>query len=71
MRFYYNAGLNICAEEQWVAEYLVQYNDWCALLNTDEVIEILREKREYFGWYECEVSNTIAESMEGLSLDNY
>ena len=61
MRFYYNAGMNLCAEEKWVVEYLV-VNDYCA--NEEEALEGLHYKRVFYDWFECEVSNTIEEKFE-------
>ena len=61
MRFYYNAGMNLCAEENWVVEYLVE-NDYCA--NEEEALEGLHHKRVFYDWFECEVSNTIEEKFE-------
>lgn len=60
MRFYYNADENICAEEHWVAKYLC-YED--LVESSDEAIEELRTRREFYGWFECEVSDTIKEKM--------
>ena len=58
MRFYYNADINICAEESWVAEYL--FFDG-SVESREEAVEELRTKREFYGWFDCEVSNTIKE----------
>ena len=58
MRFYYNSELNICAEEPWVVDYL--YCDG-AVNSREEALEGLHTKREFYGWFDCEVSNTIAE----------
>lgn len=61
-KFYYNYSLNLCAEEEWVVEYLL-IND---VLSDDreEILKGLHTCREFRGWYECEVSNTIADAME-------
>lgn len=58
MRFYYNADMNVCAEENWVTEYL-----WINGMFESErkALEELRTKHEVYGWFECEVSNTIEE----------
>ena len=56
MRFYYNNDINICAEEPWVAEYLFLEK---AVDSIEEAIEELHSKREFYGWFECDVSNTI------------
>ena len=58
MNFYYNASMNVCAEEKWVIEYLV-INGYC--MNEEEALEGLRRRRVFFDWFDCEVSNTIAE----------
>ena len=58
MRFYYNSELNICAEESWVADYLYYGG---AVDSREEALENLHTKREFYGWFDCEVSNTIAE----------
>ena len=58
MRFYYNSELNLCAEEPWVAGYLYYHG---AVDSTEEALENLRTKREFYGWFDCEVSDTIAE----------
>ena len=60
MNFYYNAGMNVCAEEKWVVEYLVT-NGYCT--DEEEALEGLRYKRVFFDWFGCEVSNTIAEAI--------
>ena len=58
MRFYYNANMNICAEENWVTDYLFIGG---MIESREEALEELRTKHEVFGWFECEVSNTIDE----------
>ena len=58
MKFYYNADMNICAEETWVTDYLFISGK---VESREEALEELREKREFYGWFECEVSNTIDE----------
>lgn len=58
MNFYYNMDINCCADETWVSDYL--YNDG-VVESREEAIESLHTKREFYGWYDCEVSNTIAE----------
>ena len=60
MRFYHNSGLNLTAEEEWVADYLYQSGQ---VDSRDEAREGLETKREFCGWYECEVSNTIEEAL--------
>jgi hypothetical protein len=63
MNFYYNVNENVCAEESWVIEYILSneedVHDW------EEVYNGLHTCREYYGWIDCEVSNTIMEKMEG------
>jgi hypothetical protein len=61
MRFYHNKHTNITAEEQWVADYLYQSGQ---VESREEAVEELQSRREFCGWYECEVSNTIEEAME-------
>ena len=61
MRFYYNADLNTCAEESWVIEYILnneEEQDW------EKVYGGLRSCHEYYGWFDCEVSDTIADKFE-------
>lgn len=60
MRFYYHLGENVCAEEDWVTAYLVN-NEECE--NEVDALVGLRSCREFCGWIECEVSNTIEELM--------
>lgn len=58
MRFYYNADMNVCAEETWVINYLFIRR---MIKSKEEALEELRTKHEVYGWFECEVSNTINE----------
>lgn len=58
MRFYFNDQIDVCAEENWVADYLVE-NGYTN--NREEAIQELRTKRNFYGWFDCEVSNTIEE----------
>lgn len=58
VNFYYNINMNICAEEDWVAGFLVENED-CE--NKEEALDGLRSCREFCGWIDCDVSNTIAE----------
>lgn len=60
MRFYHNNNINITAEESWVADYLYQSGQ---VENREKAVEDLQSKREFCGWYECGVSNTIEERM--------
>ena len=58
MRFYYNADMNICAEETFVIDYLFMGG---MVESREEALEELKTKHEVYGWFECEVSNTIKE----------
>ena len=58
VNFYYNIHINICAEEDWVVGFLVENED-CE--NKEEALEGLHSCREFYGWIDCDVSNTIAE----------
>lgn len=61
MNFYYNMGMNLCADENWVIEYLVING---IVENEDEALRGLRSCREFHGWFDCEVSNSIADKFE-------
>lgn len=56
--FYYNTHINICAEEKWVVDFLVE-NEECE--DKEEALEGLRSCREFYGWIDCIVSDTIEE----------
>ena len=58
VNFYYNINMNICAEEDWVVGFLVENED-CE--NKEEALNGLHSCREFYGWIDCDVSNTIAE----------
>lgn len=58
MNFYYNIQINVCAEENWVANYLVE-NGYCE--TEEEAIANLHTCHDFGGWFDCEVSNTIEE----------
>ena len=58
MKFYYNADMNVCAEETWVTDYLFMGG---MVELREKALEELRTKHEVYGWFECEVSNTIDE----------
>ena len=60
MKFYHNNNINTTAEEKWVADYLYMSGQ---VDSREEAIEGLQDKREFCGWYECKVSNTIKEKM--------
>ena len=54
MRFYFNVDMNLCAEEDSVADFLSESFD-----SKEKAIEELRTRHEVCGWYECEVSIAI------------
>lgn len=54
MRFYFNEDENICADEDWLIDFL--YN---GELTKDEIRQELRTTRCYYGWFECDVSDSI------------
>lgn len=58
IKFYYNIYMNICAEESWVTDFLVENED-CE--DKEEALMGLRSCREFYGWMDCTVSNTIEE----------
>lgn len=58
MIFYFNCGLGTCAEEDWVVDYLYMGGMFDS---REEALDALNTKNEVYGWFECEVSNTIAE----------
>lgn len=59
--FYFNSDSNICATEYWVIEYLfyMGVDD-----SRENIKNELRSKREFFGWYECTVSDDIYEKIQ-------
>lgn len=59
MRFYFNDQIDVCAEEPWVVDYLVE-NGFCE--NEAEALEELHTRRNFHGWFDCEVSPAIEES---------
>ena len=61
MNFYYNMGMSLCADENWVIEYLVING---IVENEDEALIGLHSCREFHGWFDCEVSNSIADKFE-------
>lgn len=61
MRFYHNNNINTTAEESWVADYLYISGQ---VDSREEAIENLQGMREFCGWYDCQVSNTIEEVMK-------
>ena len=56
--FYFNLELNTCATENWVVDYLFYMG---VEDSREQIREELHSKREFFGWYECEVSDDIYE----------
>ena len=60
MKFYHNNNINTTAEEKWVADYLYMSGQ---VDSREEAVKKLQSKREFCGWYECEVSDTIEEAM--------
>lgn len=63
MNFYYNIQMGVCAEENWVVDFLVENED-CE--DREEALQGLRTCREFYGWIDCEVSNTIYEEVGKL-----
>lgn len=61
-RFYFNMDENLCADEDWLIGYLHEQNPDLA---EDEIEDELRSCREFEGWYECQVSNSISEKFSG------
>lgn len=57
MRFYFNVNENVCADEDYVIDCLQEDMEW----SREDIREKLHSCREYYGWYECEVSSTIKE----------
>lgn len=58
MIFYFNNDLGLCAEEDWVVDYLYIRGSFDS---REEALEALNTKNEVYGWFECQVSNTIEE----------
>ena len=61
MRFYYNAGMNLCVDEDWLVWYLIDNE---IVENEDEALRGLHSCREFHGWFECEVANSITDKFE-------
>ena len=61
MNFYFNKEIGVCAEEPWVVEYLIK-NGFCE--DEDEALYGLHFSRDCYGWFDCEVSATIAKFFE-------
>ena len=60
MKIYHNNEFNLTAEEEWVADCLYVSGQ---VESREEALKKLRGRREYCGWYECQVSNTIEEAL--------
>lgn len=61
MRFYYNAGMNLCVDENWLVWYLIDNE---IVEDEDEALDELHSRREFCGWFECDVANSIADKFE-------
>lgn len=59
--FYFNLELNTCATENWVVDYLFYMG---VEDSREQIREELHSKREFFGWYECTVSDDIYEKIQ-------
>ena len=57
MKFYFSDDENVCATEDDVIKYLHEITEQ----NYKHIREELHSCREYYGWYECQVSNAIKE----------
>lgn len=60
-KFYFNPCANLCAEAEWVADYLFMGG---MVESRAEAMESLETVSDFCGWSECEVSETIAEIFE-------
>lgn len=57
MKFYFNEDENTCMDEDSLISYLNDlYGD-----SKEDIREELHSRGDYYGWYECEVSDTIKE----------
>ena len=56
MNFYFNDQIDVCAEEPWVVEYLIE-SGLCK--DEDEALHGLHSVWNFHGWFGCEVSATI------------
>lgn len=61
MKFYYNVEMNLCVDEDWLVWFLIDNE---LVENEDEAIEELHSRREFHGWFECEVANSISDKFE-------
>lgn len=63
MNFYLNIRLGtLCAEEDWVVWYLLETGE---VETEEEALHGLRTCREFCGWIDCDVTDTIRNRMEG------
>ena len=60
MRFYFNYEENVCTTEDDLIKYLCEITEW----EPEYIREELNTRREYYGWYECKVSNAIKEKFD-------
>ena len=61
MRFYYNAEMNLCVDENWLVWYLIDNE---IVEDEDEALDELHGRREFYGWFECDVADSIADKFE-------
>ena len=66
MRFYFNYDENVCTTEDDVIKYLCEITE----LEPEYIREELHTRREYYGWYECKVSNAIKEKFDTWQISN-
>lgn len=57
MTFYFNVDYNKCMDEDSLVEFVQDIAD----VEEEDIREELHTRREFCGWYECEVSNAIQE----------
>lgn len=57
MKFYFNEYENICMDEDSLVKLIQDVAD----IEEEDVREELHTRREFCGWYECEVSDAIKE----------
>ena len=60
MRFYFNYEENVCTTEDDVIKYLCEITE----LEPEYIREELHTRRDYYGLYECKVSNAIKEKFD-------
>lgn len=59
MRFYFNLDENLCADEDWVIEHIL--NKYPGSFTFAKIQRALCTNWCFKGWRECQVSDTIAE----------